>query len=867
MVVERQSKTESAGLVHVHSFYSLLGNVAASSSPAEIASAAKSLGYGAIALTDRANVYGLGKFFHSCRQEGLRAGIGVELPLHLDWTRRVVYPTILARNNEGLKQLFQLITRVKGAGKALTPEDLSNADLNVLLRGEDPHLAELLSEDHFFYALDAPHPITSIDMVRIARATGKLIAAHEVRFLETDSQALVNFLQRIWGKNDSQHKLQPFTNLTSLYSHYPEALGLANELTEEWNVSLPEPPKVKAKSVPAGQSSFAYLQKRVWQEARKRPDFSALKERLVSELAIIRTANFADIILICSEIIDYCKRSDIAFLVTGSGNDSAVLASLGMLSIDPEGLLSERFLNPQQTKKPDIDITIEYSRLEEVVNFVLASYDEATLLSVVKTLKRYGLKNLAQRHGVQIAPNEVVTLEDAHLPFVVAKHPTGVIFLANAPQVKVAQRNLAQLDTHDAEDLWGLDKIDLISSVGLERLSRIAELLARGGIVVKIPRDDPKALARLYSGENIGITAFESPFIAELLREIKRSFPQAGSDYLPIALSLARPAAGVRELFFQKDHAAKRILSKYPEIATIFAPTNYLALHQEQILRTVTEIAGLPWSVANKARKMMSEKVTSEEKEQLTTTIHEALAQKGYQAEVQKTLLQLVRNFVDYGFVEGHARALATLYDLAFYAAHYPAYFHAAVLSTAVEKESSRLYPLVAYVNDALRHVHFDFPPVDKLPHNTSVVNGQLVPGSTLMTKSRPFPQYYSQFLRMFEDKRVSLSDLVKFQLAHFGVSLTDNPVCLLPQALLFDPVRERQDIAGVPIYARELTIHGFVSLDSGTVVHLHMPQALKERKKDLLGGYFWHLRIAGDPKTGRYEVIDILPPISQLTL
>lgn len=106
--------------LHVHSMYSLLDGVA---TPDELAHFAKACGQPGIALTDHGYLYGSYKFYHACKDAGIKPILGCELYCVDDVNERYLDPkdgrprrfeyhqTVLAMNPTGWRNLCELATR------------------------------------------------------------------------------------------------------------------------------------------------------------------------------------------------------------------------------------------------------------------------------------------------------------------------------------------------------------------------------------------------------------------------------------------------------------------------------------------------------------------------------------------------------------------------------------------------------------------------------------------------------------------------------------------------------------------------------------------------------------------------------------
>src|SRR4029077_3497097 len=122
-------------------------------------------------------------------------------------------------------------------------------------------------------------------------------------------------------------------------------------------------PRLPRFDVPAGFADApAYLRHLVADGAARRfgePLPAQVRSRLTREFRPIRQLGFADYFLIVHDVVTAARAHGI---LVGPGRGSAagslVLYSLGVVAVDPlaNGLLFERFLDPDRTDLPAVDL-------------------------------------------------------------------------------------------------------------------------------------------------------------------------------------------------------------------------------------------------------------------------------------------------------------------------------------------------------------------------------------------------------------------------------------------------------------------------------------------------------------------------------
>jgi DNA polymerase-3 subunit alpha len=109
-------------------------------------------------------------------------------------------------------------------------------------------------------------------------------------------------------------------------------------------------------------------------------------KRLEHEVAVITQMGFSGYFLIVSDFIKWAKSKGIPVGPgRGSGAGSLVAWSLTITDLDPLrfGLLFERFLNPERVSMPDFDIDFCQDRREEVIAYVQDKYGKDRVAQII----------------------------------------------------------------------------------------------------------------------------------------------------------------------------------------------------------------------------------------------------------------------------------------------------------------------------------------------------------------------------------------------------------------------------------------------------------------------------------------------------
>ncbi|MGO1054265.1 DNA polymerase III subunit alpha [Crossiella sp. CA198] len=159
--------------------------------------------------------------------------------------------------------------------------------------------------------------------------------------------------------------------------------------------------------VPEGETQESFLFKQVMEGLHRRfpegiPEGYA--ERAEFELNVISGKGFPAYFLVVGDLVDYAKSVGIR---VGPGRGSAagalVAYALGITNIDPipHGLLFERFLNPERTAMPDIDIDFDDRRRGEMVRYATEKWGSDRVAQVITfgTIKtKAAIKDSARVH-------------------------------------------------------------------------------------------------------------------------------------------------------------------------------------------------------------------------------------------------------------------------------------------------------------------------------------------------------------------------------------------------------------------------------------------------------------------------------------
>ncbi|MGH7602892.1 MAG: DNA polymerase III subunit alpha [Gemmatimonadaceae bacterium] len=415
-------------------------------SPEALATRAASLGYGAIGITDTADLGGIVRFGLEARSQGIKPVVGAELVVD------GCPVAFLARSKEGFNNLAALVTRSrvgdlsswkKGDGKttrgrpriAWVEVAERSEGLQVLtgpasgpvasslrtgdFRGAERTLCQwrgvfgdrLAVEVQLHHASGNESALAAA-LIELAERQGMpWVICQEPRYIDNDSRLVHDVLTALRYDTTIDDAL----SRGLLHPNGEWRLASPEEMAERWKgreTGLEESERIASECdfslswvrpplpqfpVPDGFDDDTFLRDRVFAGARERWGEIDDKQtaQLEHELTVIGNLGFAGFFLVMWDAVHFAKQKGILCQGRGSAANSAVAYCLAITAVDPvrHGLLFERFLSEirvdGQTEAPDIDVDIEHDRREEVLDYVYDKYNraKAAITCIVQTYR------------------------------------------------------------------------------------------------------------------------------------------------------------------------------------------------------------------------------------------------------------------------------------------------------------------------------------------------------------------------------------------------------------------------------------------------------------------------------------------------
>ncbi len=497
--------------------------------------------------------------------------------------------------------------------------------------------------------------------------------------------------------------------------------------------------------IPEGYTSVSYLLKVSEEGLRSRLSLSSdepidekYKKRLLYEIDIMNQMGFPTYFLVVWDYIKFAREKGIPVGPgRGSAAGSLVAFSLQITNIDPvaNGLLFERFLNPERKSLPDIDTDFCIERRGEVIDYVTRRYGEdkvAQIITFNKMTSKAVLKDVARVLDIPYGESDrlaklipVVRGKPAKLAEMISDnspnsefrdkylhdskvtrwvdmamriegtnktfgvHAAGVVIAANPlDELVPLQKNndgqvITQYFMEDVESM-GLLKMDFLGLKNLtmidKAISLVEESLGEHVNPDLIPAEDPDTFALLSRGDLEGIFQLESTGMRQIVRDLR---PSSLEDISSI-LALYRPGpldAGLIPKFINRKHGREVIEFAHSSLEPILKDTYGIMVYQEQIMKIAQDLAGYSLGEADLLRRAMGKKKVSEMKRHQGIFVDGAI-QRGVEKKIAEQLFEQMILFAEYCFNKSHSTAYgAVTYQTAYLKAHYPVAYMAALLT------------------------------------------------------------------------------------------------------------------------------------------------------------------------------------------
>lgn len=757
--------------LHVHSAFSLLEG---GFSIPQLLFRAQELQIPTLALTDTNGLYAAVQFIKFARQADIRPIAGCCL------RSQDGSAVLLAKNTTGFAQISQIVT-----ARHLVENFSLRQDLKKLAFTSDPQMFVLSADEelladlagcwnraHLFADLQRNGRSGNEKQLRRLRDLAAflrigVVATGDVHFLYPQDFILHRVLTAI-GHQSHIHATLPLcaedcwlktpAEMERLFADMPEAVRSTGIIAEQCETDLelgrymfPDFP------LPEGETAQGLLERLCREGLHQRygtPLPAEASSRLLREQEVIRRLGFAEYFLVVWDLLQYSKRRGIHWVGRGSAANSIVSYALGITNVDPirYNLFFERFLNPERTSPPDIDVDFGWKERDEVLAYVYDRYghDRVAMICTYVTLtSRLAVREIGKALG--LADEEITAVssripygadadallkdktqfpETRDLPLEQEPYPTilklaahingfprhlsihvGGIVIAPYPiaervPLQRAAKGLVvtQYDMYGVEDI-GLVKIDLLAQRSLSVLDDVLrELNARGTPLDCIydydfVENDPGVRDLVRTGNTMGCFYIESPSMRGLLQKLRvETF-----EDLTAASSVIRPGvaeSGMMQQYIRRKTGEEAVRYLHPKMEALLHETCGVMVYQEDVIRVAHEIAGMSLGEADMLRRAMSGKERSPiAMDHLERQFLEKAGARDVDPEIAREIWRQISSFAAYAFCKAHSASFAQLsLQVAYLRSYYPAEFMAAVLSN-----QGGYYSTMAYVEESRR--------------------------------------------------------------------------------------------------------------------------------------------------------------------
>ena len=513
-------------------------------------------------------------------------------------------------------------------------------------------------------------------LIQIAEQVGvKVIATNDFHYLTREDAPVQDVVMCI-GTNSkiddpnrirmegSEFYMKTEEEMRALFPYCPEVCDNTLEIAEKCNVELdwdsiilPNYPLLDP-----GETHESQFRRECEEGLAKRygDDWDGreiggvdIRERFEFEYKVICDKGFAAYFLIVAEYVRWAKQNGIG---VGPGRGSAagalVAYAMDITTFDPlsNGLMFERFLSPERTEMPDIDMDFDDERRLEVIEHVRQLYgpEKVTHVITYSTIKAKQAINdaarvldypvyMGQRLSKMVSADPGVKLkqvlekqpgkEDLYNPdFVEAYqkdedarriidtalsiegltrgegvHACAVLICRDAVNEHVPTKldtkggvEITQYEGHTVADM-GLLKMDFLGLRTLTVISKAkANIKKSFGIdidVDAIPFDDPKIFELMSSGRTAGVFQVESAGMTATIKNMKPT----EYKHVVALIALYRPGplgAGMVTSYINRMNGKEPAVSYDPRLDGILGETYGTMVYQEQVMLISVEMCG-----------------------------------------------------------------------------------------------------------------------------------------------------------------------------------------------------------------------------------------------------------------------------------
>ena len=776
--------------------------------PEELVERAEALGYSAIAITDECSLSGVVRAHMAAKERRIKLIIGSEFVLrdtapevlqdeqtirkkpdvppaeNLNVLNNGMRIVLLALNRKGYGELSHLISCARlRANKGeyridsellqqkfptdcalLWIPDLKQSDtciesqagyLRLLTTGNLWIAAELLLNGHDRLKLKRLRKLGKNFDIPVCAAGG--VYMHEAgRRIVQDTLTAIRLSKPLTeigfaAESNSQRHLRSIEQLKKLYPAQllEETLNIANLS----NFSLDELRyEYPSELVPKEHTAHSWLWQLTKEGIKKRwpQGISQKNQKIIEhEMRLIKQLSYEHFFLTVHEIVCFAVDQNIYCQGRGSAANSAVCYCLGITEVSPDHaeMLFERFLSPERSEPPDIDVDFENSRREEVIQHIYQKYGRhrtAIAATVITYRSRSAVRDVGKALGLD---DELINrlaksifwwgsdleeqLSDAGIDYTepkiktlltlcqslmgfprhLSQHVGGFVIsqgnlthLVPVENAAMDDRTIIQWDKDDLESL-GLLKVDVLALGMLSAIHKAIDLVnsyatEEVGMDSISVKEDSKVYDMICEADTVGVFQIESRAQMSMLPRLK---PRCYYD-LVIQIAIVRPGPIQGDMvhpYLERRKNPGKVKYESEAVRQTLERTLGVPIFQEQIMKLAMVAAGFSAGEADQLRRAMAAWKKKGGLEPFRDRLVSGMGVRGYSEEYALRIYSQIKGFGDYGFPESHSASFALLaYVSSWLKCYHPAAFCCALLNS----QPMGFYLPAQLIQDARRH-------------------------------------------------------------------------------------------------------------------------------------------------------------------
>lgn len=468
-------------------------------------------------------------------------------------------------------------------------------------------------------------------------------------------------------------------------------------------------------------------------------------QRADEELTIIAGKGFSTYFLIEVDAVHWGKEQGIRFGPgRGSGAGSLVNYALGVTNVDPieHNLLFFRFIDPDRDDFPDIDTDVEDKRRSEIKDYLHRKHTHVASIATFGTfqgknsvrdaarvfrvplgdvnralkgadwLKNWWEEWEATPRSIEFSKKYPEVIKLAKFLFgrlrTQGMHAGGIV-ISKEPINKYAPMQTAKdnsdaagtripLVAYDMETAAeiGFIKYDFLGLKALSILTDTLEMIReRHGVEIDLDElkfTDKAVFRALSEGWTKGVFQAEAVPYTNLLINMGgvKDFSELVASNALVRPGAAKSSAG--KAFIERKEGREMVTYPHKDMQWFTKDTYGVVIYQEQVMLTMTELAGMTMNDANKVRRIIGKKKDVSEFEHYKKMFIEGASEK-VDREIAEGLWHDFEAHAGYSFNKSHAVAYSMVsYYTAWLKERYPLEFMTAVLRNEKDKDASLDY-------------------------------------------------------------------------------------------------------------------------------------------------------------------------------